>query len=203
MLSLAIATTTLPALSWDSALSPHIWVFDVAFLVSFIFTPVMRQIAIYYGIIDLPDQIRKLHTAPVAYLGGVAVFIGWVAGLAASQVHIPIDEIGSPHLQVKLNIVLGAVVIVILGLWDDVKRIPPRNKILGQVITAIILLKGGVGSHCLDPLIAPINLRMQNALGPHFFIPDMVTAVMSWSFVVAMVVGCCNATNLLDGLDGL
>ena len=107
MLSLSTVTTTMPGLSWDSVLSPHIWVFDVAFVVSFIFTPVMRQVAIYYGIIDQPDQIRKLHTAPVAYLGGVAVFIGWVAGLAMSQVHIPIDEIGSPHLQVKLNIVLG------------------------------------------------------------------------------------------------
>jgi UDP-GlcNAc:undecaprenyl-phosphate GlcNAc-1-phosphate transferase len=193
----------MPSLSWDSVLSPHIWVFDVAFVVSFIFTPVMRQVAIYYGIIDQPDQIRKLHTTPVAYLGGVAVFIGWVAGLAMSQVHIPIDEIGSPHLQLKLNIVLGAFVIVILGLWDDVKRIPPRNKILGQVITALILLKGGVGSHCLDSLLNPINAHMQIVFGPHFYLPHPIIDILSWSFVVCMVVGCCNATNLMDGLDGL
>ncbi len=203
MLSLATVTTTLPTSSWDSALSPHIWVFDVAFLVSFIFTPIMRQVAIYYGIIDQPDQIRKLHAAPVAYLGGIAVFIGWVAGLASSQIHIPIDEIGSPHLQVKLNIILGAFVIVILGLWDDVKRIPPRNKILFQAITAIILLKGGVGSHCLDPVLNPVNYHLQIVFGPHFHIPHPIIDILSWSFVVCMVVGCCNATNLMDGLDGL
>ncbi|MGD0540932.1 MAG: MraY family glycosyltransferase [Tepidisphaeraceae bacterium] len=203
MFTSTTASTTLPALSWDTVLSPHVYVFYAAWLVSFIFTPIMRAIANYYGIIDHPDHLRKLHKSPVAYLGGVAVFMGWLAGLATSQLHIPDAEIGSPHLQVKLNIVFGALIIVLLGLWDDVKRIPPRNKILGQVIVAIILLKGGVGSHCLDPLIVPINVRLQNALGPHFFIPDIVTAVMSWSFVIAAVVGCCNATNLLDGLDGL
>jgi UDP-GlcNAc:undecaprenyl-phosphate/decaprenyl-phosphate GlcNAc-1-phosphate transferase len=193
----------MPSLTWDTVLSPHVYVFYAAWLVSFIFTPIMRAIANYYGIIDQPDRERKLHSAPVAYLGGVAVFMGWLAGLAMSQLHIPTAEIGSPHLQVKLNIVFGALIIVLLGLWDDVKRIPPRNKILGQVIAAIILLKGGVGSHCLNPLIDPINVRLVNALGPHFFIPAIVTAILSWSFVIATVVGCCNATNLMDGLDGL
>lgn len=199
----ATGSTSMPSLTWDSVLSPHVYVFCAAWLVSFVFTPIMQAIANFYGIIDQPDRVRKLHTTPVAYLGGVAVFMGWLAGLATSQLHLPQDEIGAPHLQVKLNIVFGALLIVLLGLWDDVKRIPPRNKILGQVIAAIILLKGGVGSHCLDPLINPINIRLQNALGAHVFVPEPVIAVLSWSFVVAMVVGCCNATNLLDGLDGL
>ncbi|MGD0388657.1 MAG: MraY family glycosyltransferase [Tepidisphaeraceae bacterium] len=203
MLSVATVTTTMPELSWDTVLSPHVYVFYAAFIVSFAFTPIMRLVANYYGIIDQPDHLRKLHKAPVAYLGGVAVFIGWVAGLAMSQLHIPQDEIGSPHLPVKLNVIFGALIIVAMGLWDDVKRIPPRNKILGQVIAAIILLKGGVGSHCLEPLISPLNVRMQNLLGPHFIIPQSLTDVLSWSFVVFLVVGCCNATNLMDGLDGL
>jgi len=203
MPNLPTVTTTMPVLPWDSVLAPHIYVFYVAFLLSFIFTPIMRSVAVYYGIIDHPDQVRKLHTAPVAYLGGVAVFIGWVAGLAMGQVHIPQATIGSPHLQVKLNIVLGAIIILVMGLWDDVKRIPPRHKILGQVITAIILLKGGVGSHCLDPLLNPINNHLQNVLGPHFYLPHPIIDILSWSFVVCMVVGCCNATNLMDGLDGL
>lgn len=193
----------MPTLVWDTVLAPHIYVFYAAWLVAFIFTPIMRAIANYYGIIDQPDHRRKLHSAPVAYLGGVAVFMGWLAGLAMSQLHIPEAEIGSPHLQVKLNIVFGALIIVALGLWDDVKRIPPRNKILGQVIVAFILLKGGVGTHCLDPVFDPINIRLQKILGPQFLIPEMATAILSWSFVIAMVVGCCNATNLLDGLDGL
>jgi UDP-N-acetylmuramyl pentapeptide phosphotransferase/UDP-N-acetylglucosamine-1-phosphate transferase len=45
----------------------------------------MRTVASYYGIIDEPDNVRKMHSTPVAYLGGVAVFLGWIAGLALSQ----------------------------------------------------------------------------------------------------------------------
>lgn len=195
--------TTAPSRGWDDVLAPQVYVFYVAFLVSFIFTPVMRSIAIYYGIIDQPDQIRKLHAQPVAYLGGVAVFMGWVAGLAMSQLHITADEVGSPHLPMKLSIVFGGIVIVALGLWDDIRHIPPTNKILGQVIAAIILLKGGVGTECLGPIVSPINIRLHNAFGPHIGIPDSVSAIASWILVVCMVVGCCNATNLMDGLDGL
>ena len=94
--------------------------------------------------------------------------------------------------------------IVILGLWDDVKRIPPRNKILGQVIAAIILLKGGVGSHCLDPLIEPHQHPLPDRIGANAFsCAAPIIDILSWSFVVRLVVGCCNATNLMDGLDGL
>jgi hypothetical protein len=72
-------------LSADEVLSPYIYDFYAAFIISFIFTPVMRSIAMYYGIVDRPDRIRKLHTEPVAYLGGIAVFLGWIAGLGMSQ----------------------------------------------------------------------------------------------------------------------
>ena len=58
----------------DQVLSNYVYVFYAAFVVSFIFTPVMRATALYYGIIDRPDKLRKMHTSPVAYLGGVAVF---------------------------------------------------------------------------------------------------------------------------------
>jgi UDP-GlcNAc:undecaprenyl-phosphate/decaprenyl-phosphate GlcNAc-1-phosphate transferase len=200
-----IATTApsdLSPVTWDDVLSPHVYVFYASFIVAFIFTPIMRSIAMYYGIIDQPDSVRKLHSAPVAYLGGVAVFMGWLAGLAISQLHIPADSIGSPHLEVKLSIVFGAIVIIVLGLWDDIKRIAPSNKILGQAIAAIILLKGGVGTDFLGPLVSPINARLHNA-GLGNGIPEPITLFVSWVSVVCIVVGCCNATNLMDGLDGL
>src|SRR4051812_7310148 len=72
-------------LSWDDVLSPYVYVFYVAFTVSFVFTPVMRLVALYYGVIDQPDRVRKMHSVPIAYLGGVAVFLGWICGLAMSQ----------------------------------------------------------------------------------------------------------------------
>src|SRR3954462_9531918 len=83
--SLLAEATASRTMTWDDVLSPYVYVFYVAFIVSFLFTPVMRLVALYYGIIDAPDKVRKMHSAPVAYLGGVAVFLGWISGLAMSQ----------------------------------------------------------------------------------------------------------------------
>jgi UDP-GlcNAc:undecaprenyl-phosphate GlcNAc-1-phosphate transferase len=189
-------------LSWDDVLSPHIYVFYGAFLVSFIFTPVMRSIASYYGIVDNPDHVRKFHRLPVAYLGGVAVFMGWMAGLAISQLHLVNPEIGT-HLRVKLSIVAGGGAIVILGLWDDLKHIRPRLKIVGQVLAALLLLTQRVGIYCMGPFISPLELRIAGAWGHPFHFPALLVQILSSLVVIGLVVGCSNATNLLDGLDGL
>src|SRR5690242_20687203 len=74
-----------PQLTADEVLAPHIYVFYAAFIIAFVFTPVMRVVATYYQIVDRPDQSRKVHSVAVAYLGGVAMFLGWIAGLALSQ----------------------------------------------------------------------------------------------------------------------
>jgi UDP-GlcNAc:undecaprenyl-phosphate GlcNAc-1-phosphate transferase len=192
----------MPTHTWDEVLAPHIYVFYGAFLVSFLFTPVMRSIAMYYGIVDKPDSQRKLHQAPVAYLGGVAVFMGWMAGLAVSQLHLVAPEIGT-HLRVKLSIVAGGGAIVLLGLWDDLRHIRPRLKIIGQVLAALLLLTQGVGINSLGPFVSPIELRIGESLGHPFQFPPLLIHVLSSLLVIAVVVGCSNATNLLDGLDGL
>src|SRR5271154_3042620 len=69
----------------DDVFAPYVYVFYAAYLTAFIFTPVMRIVAAHFGVIDQPDSARKMHTRPVAYLGGVAVFLGWMAGLAMSR----------------------------------------------------------------------------------------------------------------------
>jgi UDP-GlcNAc:undecaprenyl-phosphate/decaprenyl-phosphate GlcNAc-1-phosphate transferase len=192
-----------PPPNWDDVLAPHIYVFYAAFIVSFLFTPVMRLVAVNYGIVDAPDSVRKFHKAPVAYLGGVAVFMGWVAGLALSQLHLVPPDAMAPHLRVKLSIVLGATAIIILGLWDDIRHIRPRYKIMGQIAAALILLTQGVGAHSLDPVISPINERVVRLMGPAFQLSPRACLILSSLFVICMVVSCSNATNLLDGLDGL
>jgi UDP-GlcNAc:undecaprenyl-phosphate GlcNAc-1-phosphate transferase len=189
-----------PRISPDEALAPHIYVFYAAFLVAFIFTPVLRFVALYYGIIDRPDNVRKMHSAPIAYLGGVAVFLGWLSGLAVSQLHIAGIDPGV-QMQLKISIVVGAIFIVVLGLWDDVKHVRPRSKIIGQAVAAGFLLVQGVGLHCMDPVLSPINLRLEH-LGYHA-LPPWVSMVISCIVVLCVVIGCTNATNLMDGLDGL
>jgi UDP-GlcNAc:undecaprenyl-phosphate GlcNAc-1-phosphate transferase len=186
----------------DEVLSPYIFVFYVSFAVTFVLTPVMRLVATYYGVIDEPDNARKVHRSPVAYLGGVAMFLGWICGLAISQ-YLKLHRIqpGWPTAQpiVKFSIVAGGIIIVVLGLWDDVRRVSPRVKIAGQTLAALFLLWDGVGVDVTRPLLSPIAAK----LGHPYLFGDWFVYLSSALVVVGIVVACCNASNLMDGLDGL
>src|SRR3954470_6291258 len=94
--------------TWDEVLAPYIYVFYAAFIVTFLFTPMMRLVALTYGIIDNPDRARKMHSVPVAYLGGVAVFLGWISGLAVSQFLRLHSSDSGESIVMKFSIVTGA-----------------------------------------------------------------------------------------------
>ena len=193
-------------LSLDQVLSPYIFVFYVAFIVAFLMTPLMRKVATHYWIVDEPDQGRKVHKAPVAYLGGVALFLGWICGMAIAQ-YLTLHRIqpGWPthYPIVKFSIVVGALIIVLLGLWDDILKLTPKVKIAGQVLAAMFLLWDGVGVEVTRPMLQPLALRVAQAFGTPAEVPEILVFLTSGALVLLLVVGCCNASNLLDGLDGL
>ncbi len=196
--------------SVDEVLSNYIYVFYAAFGVAFVFTPVMRAVALYYGIIDQPDRVRKMHKVPVAYLGGVAVFLGWLTGLAVSQ-YLTLHRIdpGWPtiHPKMHFSIVVGALLIVTLGLWDDILGLRPWMKISGQIAAALCLLVDGVGATATQSIIVPVTSRvlglMHMSVSPTGSLMTSIVGISSAILVVIIVVGCCNASNLMDGLDGL
>ena len=74
-----------------------------------------------------------MHGKPVAYLGGVAVFFAWLCGLFMSQFMVlhridpgwPVDRLGIAHPIVPFSVVMGAIVVVLLGLWDDSHGLRP------------------------------------------------------------------------------
>ena len=199
--------------SADQVVAPYIYVFYVAFGLAFVLTPMMRAIAMYYGIVDHPDKIRKMHSEPVAYLGGVAVFIAWLGGLAISEMLTlhrldpgwPTDAFGVGHPIIRFGIVVGALLIALLGLWDDVYKLDPWMKIGGQIGAAMFLLWDGIGVDFLRPLLVPAWWLVGRAIGHSNLgpLPEFLVTGASSAFVVLLVVGCCNATNLMDGLDGL
>ncbi len=192
----------------DTVLSPYIYVFITAYLLAFAFTPIMRRVAEFYGVIDQPDLLRKMHSRPVAYLGGVAVFMGWVGGLAISQfvqLHywdIAWDALGyAHHVVIPREIVVAAFIIIVLGLWDDIGTLKPRYKIIGQIAAACVLIAGKIGVRSTGPLLAPVFARIN--LWFHVMPPQWIVSITSCALVITLVVFCCNATNLMDGLDGL
>jgi UDP-GlcNAc:undecaprenyl-phosphate GlcNAc-1-phosphate transferase len=204
MQALADAATDLGVLTADQVLSHYIYVFYAAFLVAFVFTPIMRVVATYYGVIDEPDQIRKMHSRPVAYLGGVAVFLGWMAGLATSQfVGTQAGEVAMHSSPlVDAGILVSAAIVIMLGLWDDIRGVGPWVKIALQALAAIFLLSRGIGTHCARALLDPVGVYTTHFLGFSIATPAVVL-VSSSLLTIFIVVLCCNATNLMDGLDGL
>jgi UDP-GlcNAc:undecaprenyl-phosphate/decaprenyl-phosphate GlcNAc-1-phosphate transferase len=199
--------------SGDQILSPYVYVFYAAYIAAFILTPMLRGVAMHYNIIDQPDGLRKMHTVPVAYLGGLAVFLGWLTGLCMSQ-FLPlhyVDELMPPEMPrtavINFGVVIGAAAIILLGLWDDIIHMSPRIKILGQVFAACCLLMGGIGRRCSWIVIGPVLMKLAK-LGvirgdPAYLYHHWIVAVTSGIMVIGIIVVCCNATNLMDGLDGL
>lgn len=185
------------AASLSGVIAPYMAVFFVAFFVAFVSTPLMRMLALRNGIIDWPDLARKAHVQPVAYLGGVAIFLGWVGGIAVTifaSYGAP-DAAGPEIAQVyfPLSIVVGAAAITICGLFDDVYGISPRVKIGGQLFAAAALATEPYGTHAASSTLAVLGVEL----------PEPIVYILGTIIIAAFVVGGCNAMNLLDGLDGL
>ncbi len=207
-----MAAVTQTVFSYTAIIQPYMPVFYVSFLVTIILTPVMRALAHRHGVVDDPDNKRKVHTQPIAYLGGVSIFLGWMAGVTVSVFLKPHN--GLEAVQIPPGILMGAMAVVLFGLMDDVYNLSPKMKLLGQVLAAMLLLlpsllpiPGLAGTDIFvgkDNGTAPMIINALKYLG--FTLPGfVVTLAPLFSALVAIIVivSTCNATNLLDGLDGL
>lgn len=182
--------------------APYMGIFFVAFFVAIVTTPLMRMLAVRNGIVDLPDLKRKNHIEPVAYLGGVAIFLGWVIAIAMAHLVAP----GHPALALArgnplLMIMLGAGAITLTGFFDDVYSISPRVKIGGQLFAAAALANYNVGTQLIDLVFSNIGVQSL-VLGGWDALP-LINYVLGTALIAAMVIGGCNSMNLIDGLDGL
>jgi UDP-GlcNAc:undecaprenyl-phosphate GlcNAc-1-phosphate transferase len=183
---------------------PLLGVLAVAFAVSLIATPVMRKLALMSGIVDWPDAKRKAHAKPVAYLGGLAIFLGWLAGVGFFVVYLapdifrPIAGVDMVRFGFPMSIVIGAIAIVVTGLFDDIYGISARVKIGGQLFAAAAIAMENVGTHLTEATFKLVGLY------------EPLVAWAPWApywlgtFAIAgLIIGGCNAVNLIDGLDGL
>jgi UDP-GlcNAc:undecaprenyl-phosphate GlcNAc-1-phosphate transferase len=183
-------------------------VFLVAFLVTLVATPFVRLMAVQAGIIDKPDQHRKLHKFPVAYLGGLAVFLGLVAALGVSYAFVGLGELD--FMPVPWEILAGMTAIAFVGFLDDLDSMHPWVKIAGQLVAAALLCyspENAFGTPIARGLLYPM---VHGGVGDWLAgaTAGIVTedAVYYWGGIVlvaSMILGACNAANLIDGLDGL
>ncbi len=149
----------------------------IPFLMSALLTPILKKIAYRLDIYAEMNE-RTIHTKKIARIGGVAIYVSFIITMA---IFVKVDD--------ALNrILIGATVMFIGGLIDDMLDLRPRYKLMFQFVAALILIS--FGSVTLDAIRLPFGISINLGL-----ISLLVTFV--W------IIGITNAINLIDGLDGL
>ena len=149
----------------------------ITYLVSFFLVFVSKKIALHVGALDYPNE-RKVHKKPMPRLGGLAIYGAFLFGYIMY---------GSITTQM-LSILIGSFILVLLGVFDDIKPIRAKIKFIVQIIVAIIAVFYG-----------KLFFTEISFLGLKLFLPQIVNELISVFFIV----GAINAINLIDGLDGL
>ena len=155
-----------------------------ALVVSFLLTPAVKSFAYKVGAVDVPKDARRMHKVPIPRLGGLAIFMGFMVSILLFA-NVMEDR------QMR-GILLGAVVIVILGVVDDITPLPAKLKFVVQILAAILPVSHGV----VIRAISNPNLFSPN---PYWQMGNVVSVVIT----VLWIVGITNSVNLIDGLDGL
>lgn len=155
--------------------------FAVAFGICFATTPLVRMFAQKVGAVDVPTDNRRMHKKPVTRLGGLAIFLGFLFAV------ILFADI---NLQLQ-GILIGAVVIVVLGVIDDIVRLGAWVKFLVQIGAALIPVLHGV----VIQFVSNPNLLSDS--------PYLSLGALSVPITVLWIVIITNSVNLIDGLDGL
>src|SRR5262245_63396364 len=148
--------------------------YGAAFILSLIFslywTPLIRKAALQLGIVDQPDGLLKRHKDAVPYLGGIAVFMAFLLTVGV------FTDFG----QETLGLLLSGSIALMVGLIDDFGAMNPVQKLLGQTLAALVLIKSG------------IYIKL-------IFLPVWVAIPLTVFWVLAVT----NALNIIDILDGL
>jgi UDP-GlcNAc:undecaprenyl-phosphate/decaprenyl-phosphate GlcNAc-1-phosphate transferase len=183
-----------------SAMAIYGAAFIIAGIVSLLGTPLLVRLATRLGIVDAAGEERRMHDLPKPRVGGIAVFFGFAFALFAvlgvamtSQLRLlPAgDQFDAVHRLVGL--LFGSLLIVGVGIWDDVMQMRPRNKLVAQIVVASISMLYGF-------VIPGITIPFDHNPGTNWIDFPLwigVPVTLLW------YVGMMNAINFLDGLDGL
>ena len=147
----------------------------IAFIVAYLLMPLVAKLAFRIGAIDRPSA-RKVQTKPMPRLGGTGIFVAFVIVVLATQ----------DLNRSLIGILLGAAVIFLVGVLDDIYRLSPWTKLAAQISAALIVVYFGVRVHVMtNPFDGVFQL-----------------GVLSIPLTLLWVIGITNAVNLIDGTMG-
>ncbi len=147
-----------------------------AFFMTYATTPLVRRLSVRVGAIDVPKDNRRMHSKPIPTMGGLAIFVSFTFGVLA---FVPLD-------MTYVGLLLGALMITIMGMMDDIYNLKAWVKLAVQVAAALVVTFCGV---VIDK-IAWFNTFI-------YFGDWAIPITVLW------IVAITNTINLIDGLDGL
>ena len=167
--------------------------FLLAFITAYVITPYTIRLSKKIGALDVPSEKRKIHTGAIPRLGGLAVIAGFTVSTIYLLIVMNLENTltlgGYDNYGCKLlGFFLGAIVLNVFCFIDDWKGIPAYVKLLGQTISAVIVVLFG--------------LRMDSIVVSHLH-TIIDSQIILKILTVIWIVGITNAINLIDGLDGL
>jgi UDP-N-acetylmuramyl pentapeptide phosphotransferase/UDP-N-acetylglucosamine-1-phosphate transferase len=161
-------------------------IFGGAVLLSLVLTPIVRGWAIKRGILDLPSA-RKIHEIPTPMLGGIPIFLAFNAAILAG-LFLGFSYFQDLRSHKWLVFFICELIILGLGIFDDIKKVRPYVKFAFQIAAGILLILAGFG---IKIVTNPFNGQ------------PIHLGVFGMLLTVVWMVGITNALNLVDGLDGL
>jgi len=179
---LQVVPTDAQLIHMFSVFSKYIVVCLTGLVVTFLLTPLVRSLALRFGIVDLPNE-RRPHKRPTARGGGLAVVLG-VQAACLVALAFPWHEFqGEFDFHWWRSYTLASLVLVIVGIIDDIRGLTAWSKLAGQVVAATLICLSGT------------TFGKVFGLG----LPPMLDSAL----VILWIVTLINAFNLIDGLDGL
>ncbi|HUD46571.1 MAG TPA: hypothetical protein VMR33_07060 [Candidatus Baltobacteraceae bacterium] len=160
----------------------YIAVFLTGLVVTYLLTPVVRALAVRYDVVDKPDA-RRPHKRPTARGGGLAVVIGVHAACLVALFFPWPKFTGNLDISWWRNYALASLVLLVVGLVDDVRGMRPLVKLAGQAVAAGLIFASGA--------------RFGSMFG------YQLPAFLDFALVELWLLAVINAFNLIDGLDGL
>lgn len=168
------------------SLSSYLVVGLIAAFATAVTTPLVIRLARHQGWMATPDE-RRMHPVPTPDVGGIAMFIGILAGVVGASLIGDFDQLFEDSTEI-VGVVVASAIIFALGIVDDIRDISPPAKVTGIVVAAVSLVWFGVTMF-------------------QFRLPFLDVFVLSDDWVplitVLWLLGMTQAINLIDGLDGL
>ena len=146
----------------------------IALILGLVFTPIARVIALKFDIVDIPNTVVKTHKKVTPYLGGGAIALSLLVTLFILIITFKLDVDKEMY-----GILVGCLIIIILGLIDDIKNITPLQKIFFQFLSAVIVVLSGT------------KIYLTNI--------EIIDVILTILWIIALT----NAFNLIDIMDGL